>query len=97
MVNYSVTKNDVKIYDSWTVGKKEFKSTLTTIHEAEPDSDVWKRKMCSLCLEWATHNACYALGIKRSSTKDVDLNYPQKWYIAPAYNVVGALVWLFIK
>ena len=53
--------------------------------------------MKSLCREWACHNAAYSLGIRRGKTKDVDLDYPQKWYVRAAYWVIGSIVWLFIR
>lgn len=33
----------------------------------------------------------------RSRTKDVDLNYPQRWYVKAAYSIFGTLVYPFIK
>ena len=51
----------------------------------------------SIKTEWATHNALYALGIRREQTKDLDLNYPQKVWERLAYPFVGCIVWLFIK
>lgn len=48
-------------------------------------------------LEWATHNFCYKINFERNRTKDVDLNYPQEKKVNILYNIVGVLVWLFVK
>ena len=43
----------------------------------------------SLEAEWGVHNVLYRLGIFRSRTKDVGLNFPQKW--GWVYRMVWAL------
>lgn len=43
----------------------------------------------SLVREWRTHNRLYRLGYKRDRTSEVDLNYPLKWYVELAYNILG--------
>ena len=98
--DFTTTANDIQIIDSYLVSKKFFQRALENIKKeeegaGEKPSQVWQRKMKSLRKEWATHNLCYALHIKRSSTKDVDLNYPQKWEWA--YNFVGTIALWFIK
>lgn len=95
MNKYTITKNNLHIVDSCQVSKKNFGRTLTSIKNFHPKSDVWKRSDKSLKREWAVHNFSYSLGLFRSRTKDVDLNYPNRW--AWLYNIVGALVWIFIK
>ena len=97
MPKYTISDSNLHIADSYKVPKREFKKTLEAIESSDPLYIVWVRSKTGMCLEWATHNALYALGIKRSSTKDVDLNYPQKWYEALGYGIVGTLVWIFIK
>ena len=97
MPGYKVTKNNIRILDSYKISKDEFDSILYYIKDNNPDCDAWKRSFKSLMSEWACHNAAYNLGIRRNKTKDVDLNYPQKWYVSMTYYIIGALVWLFIK
>lgn len=97
MPKYIVTKNNVHIEDSYTVPKNQFDRVLGKIKTDNPDCEVWNRCWWSLKFEWATHNFLYMLHILRSHTKDVDLNYPQPWYINWAYNVIGCLVWVFVK
>ena len=102
MLTYTISGKGVlpanlKIFDSYKVSKCDFKKELKAINEESPESEIWNRGYNQMCLEWAVHNACYALNIKRSSTKDVDLNYPQSFFVRALYAVIGCAVWLFIK
>jgi hypothetical protein len=47
--------------------------------------------------EWAAHNLLWDLNIYRSRTKDIDLNYPQKWYVRLGYFILGSFALLVIK
>lgn len=92
---YTYTDGNIHIDDSCKIGKRYMESALSAIEVAHPKLDVWKRSMKSLKREWATHNLLYALGLWRSRTKDVDLNYPNKYEWL--YNIVGAIALVFIK
>lgn len=94
---YEVSQYNIRIPDSYEVSKHGFDAILNHLQNRYPDCEVWKRSRWSLKFEWACHDALYALGIARSKTKDVDLNYPQKWYASAAYWLLGAIVWPFIK
>lgn len=93
---FTITGNNLHINGSHRFYKRSFRDIFDIARKSCPGSEVWKRSYRSLELEWASHNALYALGIARSRTSDVDLNYPQKWYVRMAYAVIGTLVWLFI-
>lgn len=95
--NYKVTENNVHIEDSWRVGKRDFQFWIDYIREHCPNSQVWERKDLSLKNEWRTHNFLYALHIQRARTGSVDMNYPLKWYVCAAYNIIGPVAWLFIR
>ena len=97
MIDYTIDQHNLHITDSAFVSKHLFWKELADIYVENKDSLVFSRSINSLMNEWATHNACYALHILRSHTKDVDLNYPQKWYIKITYAICGNLGWLFIK
>lgn len=91
-----VTKDNVHIEDSFLFSKKHFDQVLDVIQADHPDSLVWvTRSRFSLKMEWATHNCLYDLGLWKSHTKDVDLDAGSK--IALIYDVVGLLVWPFIR
>lgn len=95
MVKYTITKDDLKIFDCYQEKKERFQKDLNSIKAIHGNSDVWLRSMTSLKREWAFHVFCYNIGYKRDRTKDADLNYPcdkPEW----VYNVLGWLVWPFI-
>jgi len=96
-MQYHVSPNDIQLKSSFKVKKEAFERELAKIREKHPKCRVWKRSMLSLKLEWAAHNALYALGVLRDRTKDTDLNWPQPWYIRLGYAILGTLAWPFIK
>lgn len=95
---YEIGLNNIRIIDSCYVSKKDFDFVLNTIREDNPDNVVMSnRKNPGMRREWATHNLLYSLHLWRDHTKDVDLNYPQKWYVSLTYGIVGFFAMLFIK
>lgn len=97
LYNYTIYDNNINIIDSQFVRKRYFKSTLEWINEKHPKSEVWKRSIKSLKREWLCHNFLWSYGIARERVKDIDLNYPQKWYISALYWVGGFIVWSFVN
>jgi|BioPla2DNA2_1021312.scaffolds.fasta_scaffold58768_2 hypothetical protein len=85
-----VTSHNIHIEDSWEINHKQFKSVLLRLKT--DDCLVFKRWMWSLRSEWACHNVLYKLGLWRSHTKDVDLNYPIKWYVEVLYVIFGTII-----
>lgn len=96
-MQYTISPNNLHVKSSFTISKKDFERELMAIRAEHPDSLVWNRSIRSLVREWATHNAFYALGIFRSRTAHMDLNWPQGWLFRLGYVIIGALVWPFIK
>jgi hypothetical protein len=97
MVFY-ISSNNIQIKDSYTLSKKEFEDTINNVKQLYPNNLVCiNRSNFSIKMEIATHNLCYNLGIARSRTKDVDINYPLSKLEKITYTVVGPLAWLFIK
>lgn len=96
MPRYTVSTNNVHIVDSWKVSKRDFSRCLARIESEHSECETWNRRRWSLRMEWAAHNALYLIGVFRSRTKDVDLNYPLRWWVALGYNTLGALVWVLI-
>ena len=89
-MEHKVLENRIKIYDSYKVTNLDLMlDELNKLKELYPDHPTWNRSMHSLKLEWAAHNLLYALGYKKDKTKDVDLDYPQKWYMKIAYGILG--------
>ena len=96
-MEYHVSSNNIQLKSSYEVSKDDFERELAVIREQHPDCLVWNRSIKSLKLEWAAHNAFHALGIFKSKTADVDLDWPQNWLFRIGYAVAGAVVWPFIK
>ena len=96
-MQYTISPNNLHVKSSFKIRKKDFERELLAIRAKHPDSLVWNRSIRSLVREWATHNAFYALGIFRSRTAHMDLNWPQGWLFRLGYAIIGWLVWPFIK
>lgn len=97
MIGYTITANNLHLINSFEVRKRLFKRTLSHIQADHPESEVWRKGMFEMQMEWAVHNLCYALHIKRAETKDCDLNYPQRWWVRCAYIICGMISWIFIR
>jgi hypothetical protein len=95
---YTVSPNNIHLTASFLVPKAAFERELKAMRERYPDSLVWKnRSILSLKLEWAAHNALYALNIFPKRTSNTDLNWPQGWIFRVGYALIGTVVWPFIK
>lgn len=56
------------------------------------DTPLNHRSNKSMIREWIAHNNLYILGYEVERTKNVDLNYPQKWYVKVAYWLLSRMV-----
>lgn len=93
-----VTENNIHITDSSFLSEREADDLLDCIAAEYPTcSVVVNRSHGSMIREWAAHTLLYKLHILRSHTKDVDLNYPQRWWVSLAYNVFGAIALIFLN
>ena len=96
--DYTITDNDIHLYNSYRISKREFEPTLKEIQDDNPDTTVvLNRSIPDMKYEWAVHNFLYNLGIERDRTKDTDLEWPRKCGTKLVYNVLGFLVWPLIK
>ena len=97
MVTYMTNWYKMTIFDSCLVPSKNFLTELNEVKNKTAICPLWdKRSMWSLRCEWAVHNLCYKLKIKRDKTKDVDFEYEQKWYLSLAYYILGTIVMPFV-
>ena len=90
-----VSDNNIRIKNGYLVPCRHFEFILNCIREDEPNEVTANRSNYSLSCEWAVHNALYKLGLFRSRTKDVDLNYPcrSEWF----YIVLGSIIYPFVR
>lgn len=96
-MRYKIFKDRIKLYDSYTVSKKQFEKELKEIRTGNPDCLLWIRTIKSMKCEWAAHNLAYLLHINREKTKDCDLNFEQSKYLQLLYWIFGNIAFLFIK
>lgn len=86
----TVSTNNINIKDSYTVTSKDkMREVLFAIQHEHPECNSFKREYDEMIAEWRTHNRLYRWGLWKSHTKDVDINYPVKWYIQLIYNILG--------
>lgn len=88
----TITSNNINIKDSYKVNNHNRMSVILSIaKEYAEDYDEGietpfnHRSIKSMIREWAAHNNLYKLGYKKGQTKNIDLNYPQKWYVPIIY------------
>lgn len=94
---YYINDNNIHIEDSYKISKNEFESILCEMRKKYTNSVLKNRSNFSLKLEWAAHNFLHNLGIEKSRTQSVDLNYPQSIKEKVFYTVFGLISFIFIK
>ena len=76
-------KNNIKVIDSYKIKNRFYRDDIINIileYEKEYPSN-WDRTVETMRDEWFVHNMLYGLGIRRSSTTDVDFeNNEEKVY-----------------
>ena len=90
-----VSDNNICIKNGYLVKGRAFGFVLNRIRTDEPNEVTSNRPNYSLSCEWAVHNALYKLGLFRSHTKDVDLNYPCR--LEWLYIVLGSIIYPFVR
>ena len=90
-----VRDNNIRIENGYLVKGRAFGFVLNSIRTDEPNEVTSNRSNYSLSCEWAVHNALYKLGLFRSRTKDVDMEYPCR--LEWLYIVLGCIIYPFIR
>ena len=90
-----VSENNIRIENGYLVRGRDFGFVLNCIRASEPNEVTANRSNYSLSCEWAVHNVLYKLGVFRSHTKDVDLNYPCR--LEWLYIVLGCIIYPFVR
>lgn len=89
---YSIIISDscITIEDSYkTIDRTLIRSILEYVKIQTPNNVTKNRSMFSLCNEWIAHSLLYKLGIARSHTCNVDLEYPQSVLHSIAWAIIG--------
>lgn len=81
MLNYKLEENNLHIYESYKIKTAlEMEDVLFSIAlENKLHSNIFKRGLKSLVREWEAHNLLYRIGLFKSHTFEVDLEYPPKF------------------
>ncbi len=97
LVQYSLTTTNLHIIDSYKIPGRDFYRVLKDISSQNPNAFLFKaRCKLGMCTEWVTHNFLYKINFQRERTRDVDIDYPQKWYYKIAYPLIAFLTWPFV-
>lgn len=89
---YSILISDscITVVDSYkTIDRTLIRSILEYVKIQAPNNVTKNRSMFSLCNEWIAHSLLYKLGIARSHTCNVDLEYPQSVLHSIAWTILG--------
>ena len=92
-IEYSVTKDNIHIKDSYKITKEDdMVRVLTKIKITYYSSAYFFYMMPyrTLIDEWKAHNLLYDFHLFRSHTKDADLN-KNPWYIKVVYSILSRL------
>ena len=85
-----VSKDNVKIYDSYQFSKQEIKECVLCIKEACARYGFnYTRSSGSWEAEWSAHNLLYKLNFKAAQTKDVDLNEGEPFWRRACYRILS--------
>lgn len=85
-----ITDNCITVVDSYkTYDRNLIRSILEFVRRQTPNNVTKNRSMFSLCNEWIAHSLLYKLGIARSHTCNVDLEYPQSVLHSIAWTILG--------
>lgn len=86
----TVSKKNINIKDSYKIDNPILMESILAVlkdelEENHVESPFDKRSISSMVREWISHNNAYKVGYKESRTCNLDLNYPQKWYVPIIY------------
>lgn len=89
-LNIKVYKNNINIKNSYKINNRLLMKMILDvlkdeIKEEYLESPFDKRSIKGMVREWVAHNNLYKLGYKKDRMCNVDLNYPQKWYVPIVY------------
>ena len=92
-ISYTVTKNSVKISDSYKIQKKAEMDTIVKLIRAEALTLGYKyrRSNDSWVTEWRAHNYMYDHGIERARTASVDFDENVSGLTMISYSLMSAL------
>lgn len=87
----TISNDNINIHCSYDVTSiKDMKEVIKHVYyKYICKADNHNRTMFNLLNEWRAHNLLYTLGLFRSHTKDVDLNYNQHFIMKVLYGIAS--------
>lgn len=91
-ITYTLTKNNVRIVDSYKISKRADMNAIVKLIRAEAKLQGFKyrRSNSSWVTEWRAHNYMYDKGIERARTASVDLNENESRLKLVSYSLMSA-------
>lgn len=88
-----VSDCNIHVVDSYKINSTAtMRKVLKAMRKAHPHNPVLQhRSDHSLLAEWWLHNLAYKMGVLRSHTRDVDMNYPLMFVEKICYPPVSLL------
>lgn len=88
----TVSDNCVTVYDSHTTSNRSLiKEILQYVASKAPNKVMQHRTINSLCNEWIAHTRLYNIGIAKSHTRNVDMEYPISTLHSLAWTILGSI------
>ena len=88
-ISFHIYSDRVKVINSYQVTNRQRIKEILYSFKLEHQDIKFDRNISLLVKEWVVHNRLYKLNISRDRTKDVDLEYKQKWYLKVLYSILG--------
>ena len=88
-ISFKIGDVAIKIINSYQIKKRSRIKEILYVFKLEHSDIKFDRDINLLVKEWIVHNRLYKLGLFRNRTKDVDLEYQQKWYLKVMYWILG--------
>ena len=96
--NSMTLSGNVHISHSCDASYAEIKQTVCSEEFRLEHSDLFaNRSTKSIVREWVVHNAMYRLGLFRSRTESVDINWPLPWLESIIYWIAYPIARLIIR
>ena len=93
-----ITWNCLVIEDCAKYKANEIKDMIKAFRKQNPANEgLKKRTEKSFLNEWATHALCYKLGIKRSRSKDADMQFNLEPKYEKLYGFLGPIALFLLK
>lgn len=90
-VEMTMSIDNIHIRNSYLIQDREVMLYQIGYFRKVGGSKALLRSDKSLVNEWRAHNLLYDLHLFRSHTRDVDLDWPARWYTEAAYAILSFL------